>query len=174
MSLESELDSLTLADVLNAGGVAELYAIRPGECPLLDELNREALNEQERRLLGLESGRYGLLTAAVAVRALLLTARQKPLPETERFLRQVSQPELDRAIRGLMRPSPPGRCEINLEKLREFSPPIVGEAMRKTSEFGDAPDDRLDAVTRGIYQVCPVLRYAAALRAGRPSEEEQL
>ena len=76
MSLEAELSNLTLADVLNAGGVTELYAIPPGECPLLDELNREALNEQERRILGLEIGRYGLLTAAVAVRALFLTARQ--------------------------------------------------------------------------------------------------
>ena len=171
MSIEAELSNLTLADVLNAGGVTELYAIPPGECPLLDELNREALNEQERRILGLEIGRYGLLTAAVAVRALFLTARQKPLPETERFLREVSHEDFDEAACGLKLPSPPGVCDINFGKEDQISPPIVWEANRNIPESRGAPDDRLDAVTRGLALVCPVLRYAAALRANRVEED---
>jgi len=175
MSLEAELQSLTLSEVLNAGGVAELYAIPRSECPLLDKLEEDAQRDQARCTA--EGGlRHGLLAATVALRALILTARQKPLPALERFLAEVSMLEFGEALRGLCHRDPTNGelGNINLQKLAEFSPPIVWAAKRRIEEFRPIPDDRREAVIRGLSRLCPVLAFAAAQRAAATLEETEL
>lgn len=160
MSPVAELMDLTLADVLNDAGLADLYSIPEEECPLLADLCGEA----RRTIL---AGRpvceqQGLQNAALGLRALLLAAMRKPMPATWRFLRRLTRRDFDAAIRGL---NPPRLAE-------QFRPPVAREALATLTDSDPVPCDLADAVRRGLHLLCPPLMYAAARRSDNFKEDK--
>lgn len=155
MSIESELTNLTFADVLNTCGLASPCEIREEEFPFLMVLCGAAR----------EAGRCGrseteirwLRAAAVALRAIILTARRKSLPETERFLRETAGGEFFNAMDG-MRP---------MGAAAEFSPSIIQEARA-------CRDGNLAGfLASGIEIVYPLLMWVAVVRGGDNLEDLQ-
>ena len=160
MSLEAELTNLTLTDVLNAGGLDALYAIREEDYPFLKVLAHGAREAIRGGRLVTEI--QGLQTAAEALRAIILAARTKPLPETERFLRETAGEEFFKAICGMR----------SRRAITEFSPPIVQEARDcQAGNGGDVPDELAGFVVRGLENVYPLLMWVAVVRAGDNLED---
>ena len=96
MSIEAELSNLTLADVLHTCEHASPRSIREEEFPFLLTLCN-CVREADRCNRP-ETERRWLKAAAVALRAIILTARRLPLPATERFLRETAAAEFGASI----------------------------------------------------------------------------
>ena len=101
MSIEAELSNLTLADVLHTCEHASPRSIREEEFPFLLTLCN-CVREADRCNRP-ETERRWLKAAAVALRAIILTARRLPLPATERFLRETAGGEFFKAMDGMRR-----------------------------------------------------------------------
>jgi len=154
MSLEAELTNLALADVLATYRTSSPREIREAEFPfllLLCSSAREAvrcgLPEKELRWVK---------SAALALRAIIMTARRFRLTETERFLRETPGGEFFKAMDGLQAKG----------AISEFRVPIVEEAQACEAGHGEFAA----RLGKGIGFVYPLLMWVAVVGAGQDGE----
>ena len=148
MSLQSELQSLKLADLLAIRSLAELYSVPEADYAYLQFLTdagpvsiEQNWNKEERE---------NLVASGFALRAVIRVAQTKPLPSLHWFLRSMTE-------------------EHDLTQALEYGPelpptvlPIVEEAMaRLCPESGEPLDDLTRFILIGVIALFPFLCFLA-------------
>ena len=155
MALEAELTGLPCAEVFTSCGKTSPHELREEEFPFLHTLcvcAREAVRSGQP-----EANVRQLKAAALALRAIILTSLRKPMPATERLLRETAGAEFFKAMEG-MRPE---------GVVAEFGASIIQEAGACQVGRGELAG----FVARGIEYVYPLLMWVAVVGVGSEPEE---
>ncbi len=161
MTLQSELRSLKLADLLAIRSLADLYSVQAADYAYLQFLSKAGPVSIEQHWNKEE--RENLVASGFALRAVIRVAETKPLPSLHRFLRSMTEKhDLDQALEY--------GPDLPLTVL-----PIVEEAMAQLCpESGEPLDDLTRLTLIGTVALFPLLCFLASRSGGRHNSEASL